>query len=382
MKAPVKRSLTDRAAVKHSLADRVARHVVRTLVRLPAPVKRRLAGRPTVVDGQTLDVNTQVGLSLMRLARWSDFASMPIEKARAQLSAEAWIFGDELPIESVEDITIPAAHLDLPARIYRPAGLTAPAGGLVHFHGGGWTLGDLSAADAVSRWLAHHAGIVVISVHYRLAPENPFPAALDDALGAYTHVATHAEEYGLDPARIGVSGESAGGNLAAVIAQETARAARGGPSPTTTTTPSPTPAPTPALQVLFQPATDLSTKRASYRLFGEGFTMTEADMDLYRRSYLGDHGSATDPRISPLLADDLSGVAPAYISTAGFDVLRDEGEVYARRLELAGVPVTLLRTPSLAHSAINVPGICPPARDALLAAAESIRSALASGTDA
>ncbi|MEV0473545.1 alpha/beta hydrolase fold domain-containing protein [Streptomyces prunicolor] len=118
-----------------------------------------------------------------------------------------------------------------------------------------------------------------------------------------------------------------------------------------------------------------------YRLFGEGFTMTEADMDLYRRSYLGDHGSATDPRISPLLADDLSGVAPAYISTAGFDVLRDEGEVYARRLELAGVPVTLLRTPSLAHSAINVPGICPPARDALLAAAESIRSALASGTD-
>ncbi|MFG2779085.1 alpha/beta hydrolase [Streptomyces prunicolor] len=361
--------------MKHSLADRIARLVVRSLIKLPAPVKRGLAVRPTVVDGQTLDVNTQVGLRLMRLAGWSDFASMPIEKARAQLSAEAWIFGDELPIETVEDIRIPAAHLDLPARIYRPAGLTGPAGGLVHFHGGGWTLGDLAAADAVSRWLAHHAGVVVISVDYRLAPENPFPAALDDALGAYLQVATHAEEYGLDPARIGVSGESAGGNLAAVVAQETARAARGGPSPT------PTPTPTPALQVLFQPVTDLSTKRASYRLFGEGFTMTEADMDFYRRSYLGDHGSATDPRVSPLLADDLSGVAPAYISTAGFDVLRDEGEVYARRLELAGVPVTLVRTPSLAHSAINVPGICPPARDALLAAAESIRSALASDTD-
>lgn len=155
----------------------------------------------------------------------------------------------------------------------------------------------------------------MISVHYRLAPENPFPAALDDAIGAYTHVATHAEEYGLDPARIGVSGESAGGNLAAVIAQETARAARRGPSPS----------PTPALQVLFQPVTDLSAKRESYRLFGEGFTMTEADMDLYRRSYLGDHGSATDPRISPLLADDLSGVAPAYISTAGFHLPPGEG---------------------------------------------------------
>ena len=358
-----------KAPVKHSLEDRVARLVVRSLVRLPAPVKRRLAGRPTVVDGQTLDVNTQVGLSLMRLAGWSDFASMPIGKARAQLSAEAWIFGDELPIGSVEDITIPVAHLDLPARVYRPAGLTGPSGGLVHFHGGGWTLGGLEEADAVSRWLAHHAGIVVISVHYRLAPENPFPAALDDAIGAYTYVATHAEEYGLDPARIGVSGESAGANLAAVIAQETARAARRGPSPA------------PALQVLFQPVTDLSAKRESYRLFGEGFTMTEADMDLYRRSYLGDHGSATDPRISPLLAEDLSGLAPAYISTAGFDVLRDEGEAYAHRLEQAGVPVTLVRTPSLAHSAINVPSICPPARDALLAAAGAIRSALASGTD-
>ncbi|WP_319453905.1 MULTISPECIES: alpha/beta hydrolase [unclassified Mycobacterium] len=357
------------AAAKHSLADRAARRVVRRLVNLPAPVKRMLAGRPIVVDGQTLDVNTQIGLRLMHLAGTGNFDSIPIEKARAQLSAEAWIFGDELPIGSVEDITIPTAQFDLPARIYRPAGLTGPAGGLVHFHGGGWTLGDLGAADAVSRWLAHHAGIIVISVHYRLAPENPFPAALDDTIGAYAYVATHAEEFGLDPARIGVSGESAGANLAAVIAQTTARAARCEPSPT------------PVLQVLFQPVTDLSVKRESYRLFGEGFTMTEDHMDLYKRSYLGDNGSATDPRISPLLADDLSGVAPAYISTAGFDVLRDEGEAYARKLEQAGVPVTLVRTPSLAHSAINVPNNCPPAQEALLAAAEAIRSVLGSGVD-
>jgi acetyl esterase len=356
------------AHAKHSLADRAARKVVRRLVNLPAPIKRMLAGRPIVVDGQTLDVNTQIGLRLMHLTGIGDFDSIPVEKARAQLTAEAWIFGDELPIGSVEDITIPTAHLDLPARIYRPAGITCPAGGLVHFHGGGWTLGDLEAADAVSRWLAHHAGIIVISVDYRLAPENPFPAALDDAMGAYTYVATHAEKFGLDPARIGVSGESAGGNLAAVIAQTMARAARCGPSPT------------PVLQVLFQPVTDLSAKRESHRLFGEGFTMTEAHMDFYKRSYLGDNGSATDPRISPLLADDdLSDAAPAYISTAGFDVLRDEGEAYARKLEQAGVPVTLVRTPSLAHSAINVPNACPPAQDALLAAAEAIRPVLAYG---
>jgi acetyl esterase len=358
------------APAEHSLADRAARRVVRRLVNLPAHIKRVLAGRPIVVDGQTLDVNTQIGLRLMHLAGIGDFDSMPIEKARAQLSAEAWIFGDELPIGSVEDLTIPTAALDLPARIYRPTGLTYPAGGLVHFHGGGWTLGDLGAADAVSRWLAHHAGIIVISVDYRLAPENPFPAALDDAMDAYTHVATHAGQFGLDPSRIGVSGESAGANLATVIAQTTARAARSGPSPT------------PALQVLFQPVTDLSTRHESYRLFGEGFTMTAADMNLYRRSYLGANGSATDPRISPLLADDLSGVAPAYISTAGFDVLRDEGEAYARKLEQAGVPVTLVRTPSLAHSAINVPNVCPPAQDALLTAAKAIRSILVSGVDA
>jgi acetyl esterase len=128
--------------------------------------------------------------------------------------------------------------------------------------------------------------------------------------------------------------------------------------------------------VLFQPATDLSAKRESYRLFGDGFTMTEAHMDLYKRSYLGDRGSVTDPRISPLLADDLSDVAPAYVSTAGFDVLRDEGEAYACKLEQAGVPVTLMRTPSLAHSVINVPGICQPAREALVAAANSIRVSL------
>lgn len=355
--------------VKHPLADRAARRIVRRVVNLPASVKRVIAGRPIVVDGQTLDVNTQIALRLMHLTGVGDFDSKTIEQARAQLSAEAWVFGDELPIGSVEDITIPIGVRDLVARIYRPIGLTYPAGGLVHFHGGGWTLGDLEAADSVSRWLAHHAGIIVISFDYRLAPEHPFPAAIEDAMGAYTHVAFHAEQFGLDPARVGVSGESAGANLATVIAQTAARVARSEPFPT------------PALQVLFQPVTDLSTRRESYRLFGEGFTMTEADMNLYRRCYLGSTGSSTDPRISPLLADDVSDVAPAYISTAGFDVLRDEGEAYARKLEEAGVPVTLVRTPGLAHSVINAPHTCPPAQDALLAAAKAVRSVLVPGYD-
>ena len=342
-----------------SLAERIARRAVRGLVRLPDPVKQVIAGRPIVIDGQTLDVTTQVGIRLMGLAGTGNFDSIPIEEARAQLAAEAWVFGDELPIGEVEDITLHTEHRDIPARIYRPAGPVGRRGGLVHFHGGGWTLGDLGSADAVSRWLAHHAGVVVISVAYRLAPEHPFPAALDDALAAYVHVATHARAYGLDPDRIGVSGESAGGNLAAVIAQEKAQDALA-----------------PTLQVLFQPCTDLSTKHDSYRLFGQGLTMTEAQVDFYREKYLGTDGSPTDPRISPLLAEDLSGVAPAYISTAGFDVLRDEGEAYARKLEEAGVPVTLARTPSLAHSAINAPGVCPPAREALRAAAQHIHTAL------
>lgn len=348
------------------LADRVARRLLRGLGRLPAPVKRALAGRPMRVDGQILDLDAQVVLRLLNLAVSKTFESLPLEEGRAQIASEAWIFGDTEPEVVERDLTIPGPGGDIPARLYRPEGIEGPTAALVYFHGGGWVLGDLGAADSVSRFLAHHASITVISVDYRLAPENPFPAAVDDALAAFTHVVEYAGEYDVDPSAIGVGGESAGGNLAAVVAQESARRVREAPVPT------------PAMQVLFMPVTDLSGKHHSYELFGEGLFLTEAQMDWYKAHYLTDPAQAEDPRVSPLLAADVHGVAPAYVAVAGFDVLRDEGEAYARRLTDAGVPVALRRHAGLVHGMVNATGVGTTARLVLLEAADALRSGLGS----
>ena len=189
----------------------------------------------------------------------------------------------------------------------------------------------------------------MVAVDYRLAPEDAFPAAADDALAAFRHVAEHASELGVDEAAIAVGGDSAGGNLAAVTAL--AAHADAGPEP--------------RFQVLIYPVTDLSEKRRSYRLFSDGFLLTERQMDWYRDHYVPDPAERSDPRVSPLLAEDLAGVAPAYVTTAGFDPLRDEGEAYAARLRAAGVPVALRRHPGLVHGFANVVGVGSVGREAL-----------------
>lgn len=315
-----------------------------------------------------MDLEAQVAMRLLNLAVSKTFESLPLEEGRAQIASEAWIFGDASPVAEVRDIVLPGPGGDLPARLYRPEGIEAPSPALVYFHGGGWVLGDLGASDSVCRFLAEHASLTVISVDYRLAPESPFPAAVDDALAAFTHVVEHAKEYDVDPAAVGVGGESAGGNLAAVIAQETARRARGADD-----------VPTPAMQLLFMPVTDLSTKHRSYELFGEGLFLTEAQMDWYKERYLPDAESAKDPRVSPLLADDVHDVAPAYVAVAGFDVLRDEGEAYAHKLAAAGVRVALRRHSGLVHSMVNATGVGSGARAALSEAAGALRMGLGSG---
>lgn len=215
------------------------------------------------------------------------YCELPVQQGRALISAEARIFGKQHPIETVRDITIPGGVGDIPARLYRPAGIEGPSAALVYFHGGGWVLGDLATADTVSRFLAHHAALTVISIDYRLAPEHPFPAGLQDALAAFNHVATHPTDYNIDPNAVGVGGESAGGNLTAVIAQQTALAARSEPTPT------------PAFQLLFMPVTDLSTRHDSYGPFGDGLFLTAGDMDWYRDHYLTDPTLVKDPRVSP-----------------------------------------------------------------------------------
>jgi acetyl esterase len=234
---------------------------------------------------------------------------------------------------------------------------------LVFFHGGGFVFGDLDTHDGVCRLLCRHAGAHLLAVDYRLAPEHPFPAAVEDARGALSWAWAHAHELGADPARLGVAGDSAGGNLAAVVSQLAAR--DGGPAP--------------VLQLLIYPATDSTRRRRSRELFGEGLFLTDANMSWFEASYLGSVGDPNghDPRASPLLASDLSGLAPALVVTAGLDPLRDEGEDYANALRAAGTPVALRRFPGFIHGFISAAGISRACRDAVIEVAGATRGMFA-----
>ena len=213
----------------------------------------------------------------------------------------------------------------VPIRLYRPQGVSPSTAlpVLVYFHGGGWVIGDLETHDTLCRQLTAGAGISVVAVDYRLAPEHKFPAAVDDAWSATRWVAAHAGELGVDAGRLAVGGDSAGGNLAAVVALM-ARDAK---------------APSIGLQVLLYPVTDVAAESQSYTDFAEGFILTRESMRWFAAHYLRGQQDAADWRVSPLRAPSLAGVAPALVVTAGFDPLRDEGDAYARCLREAGVRV-------------------------------------------
>jgi acetyl esterase len=269
--------------------------------------------------------------------------------------------GPPVGLGAVEDLTVAGAEGPLEARLYAPTPTERPGGLLLYLHGGGWVSGDLDTHEGPCRLLAHHAGVPILAVHYRRAPEHPFPAAVDDAFAALRWTRDHAGALGADPSGIAIGGDSAGGNLAAVAS----RVARDAGEPA------------PAMQLLIYPVTDLSEKHRSYRLFREGFYLTEGDMDWYRDHYLSDEETLRDPRVSPLLVEDLSGLPPAYVVTAGFDPLRDEAEAYARRLEEAGVPVAVRRHTGLIHGFANLSAVLPAARAAMLEAAGALRMGLA-----
>jgi acetyl esterase len=247
----------------------------------------------------------------------------------------------------------------LPGRLYVPDG--APAAGplLVFLHGGGWVVGDLETHDPACRFLAERAGVRVLAIDYRLAPEHPFPAAYDDSLAAYRWAVEHADELGADPARLAVGGDSAGGTLAAAVAIAAAR--EGLPL---------------AFQLLVYPGTDMRGGTESRALFNEGLVLDQKFMDVAKHSYLPRAEDVTDPRASPLLADLPDGLAPAYVATAGFDPLRDEGEAYARRLADAGVTVELRRFPDQVHGFLQMVGVGRTAPAAVAEVADRLASAL------
>jgi acetyl esterase len=232
----------------------------------------------------------------------------------------------------------------------------------VFFHGGGFVFGDLDTHDGVCRLLCRHAGAHILAVDYRLAPENPFPAAVEDARAALDWAFANAGRLGADPCRIGVSGDSAGGNLAAVVSQLAAR--DGGPAP--------------VLQLLIYPAMDSTGRHRSRELFADGFFLTKAHIEWFETHYLGaDRARGLDPRVSPLLAEDLSGLPPTLVVTAAFDPLRDEGEAYAEALRAAGTPARVRRFPGLIHGFAAAAGVSRTCRDAVIEIAGATRTMFA-----
>ena len=331
------------------IRSRVEGATARSLLALPEGVQRRLGGRPIEIDGQRLDPETQLFVRLRGLSPRPPYDELSVPEARAALERDAAsVRGRLVPVREVRPLEVAG----LPARLYVPE---AERGGLlIYFHGGGHVLGSLDSHEQPCRFLAGEGGVRVLSVDYRLAPEHRFPAAADDALAAFAWAREHAAELGADPARIAVGGDSAGGNLSAVVAQN----ARPGP----------------ALALLIYPVTDLSKKTESYRLFSDGFFLTERNMDWYRGHYLPDEDAGRDPRASPLLADDLSGHSRTHITVAGFDPLRDEGLAYARRLEEAGVDVTLALHEGWIHGLANAVGVARGSAAFMRKAAEALRT--------
>ncbi|WP_200915034.1 alpha/beta hydrolase [Mycolicibacterium fortuitum] len=332
-----------RDLIRQALLVRATKLTLAAIPRIPDRVKRLLlGGRSVTIDGNTLDTTLQFTLAAEHAAGVGGLVAdhdpeTGVAVSRAALRSTAAMMKVRIDAD-VSEISIPGPAGPIPARRYVPDGTGSPATSalLLYFHGGGFVLGDLDTHDSLCRLICRDGGIQVISVDYRLAPEHKAPAAVDDAYAAYRWALDHAA--GLGATRIVVGGDSAGANLAAVVTQQ-ARDSE---------------LPLPALQLLLYPVTDMSSETRSKTLFAKGFFLEKRDMDWFFSHYLdGAEVSAEDPLVSPLLAEDLSGLPPALVITAGFDPLRDEGDRYARALQEAGVVVDFREERSIIHAFAN-----------------------------
>jgi acetyl esterase len=285
----------------------------------------------------TLDPDAAVVFKAFQEAGRPPYESGSPAEARELYLKGRLVTNPEPPeLKSVQPLSIPSPTGSIPARVYAPMTLRQADGldpCLVFFHGGGWVIGDLDSHDVVCRKLADEGQLIVISVDYRLAPEHKFPAAVDDAIAAAKWIAGHAKQLGIDASRLTVGGDSAGGNLAAVVAIS----ARDGNGPAI------------AGQVLIYPATDFAMTHPSHREPETSILLTHSVIPWFRDHYLNGAADVHDWRASPARATTLIGLPPAYVLTAGADPLRDEGDEYARRLKEAGVAVTYRTFPGQFH---------------------------------
>jgi acetyl esterase/lipase len=310
-----------------------------------------------------LDPDAQRVLDLIRASGRPAYETLTPSEAREFYRAGRRILQpDPAEVADVRDLRAPAPQGAIPLRLYRGIGTERDAAlpALVYFHGGGWVIGDLDTHDTVCRQLANAANCAVISVDYRLAPEHKFPAAVDDAVHATEWIAENARTLGIDAARLAVGGDSAGANLAAVVALVTRDDKR----------------PRLRFQLLIYPATDfVESDRAPGPDFRE-FPLTRATMLWFRDLYLRGPADYGDWRASPLRAPDLRGLPPAYLLTAGFDPLCQEGQAYARRLEESGVPVQHRHLERQMHGFVTMGKIIAAAKPAIEDAARAARAAL------
>jgi acetyl esterase len=324
---------------KDAIVNTAAGVTLRALPRIPDGVKRlMLGGRSITVDGNTLDTTLQLMLEGRRATGIDGLAAHDdVIESRARLELLAASFKQDIPVARVTNLSITGPAGPIPARHYSPvAAGVAPL--LVFYHGGGQVIGSLDTHDDLCRKICRDGAMHVLSVDYRLAPEHKAPAGADDAFAAFVWAGDHASDLGADADRVAIGGDSAGGNLAALVAQ---RARNEGPG-------------LPALQLLFYPVTNYRDETRSQTLLAEGYFLTKHDLNWFRSRYLdGAQIDASDPRVSPLLADDLTGLPPALVLTGGFDPLRDEGQQYADAMSAAGVTVDHRQFGSLVHGFAN-----------------------------
>jgi acetyl esterase len=330
---------------------------------LPRPLRRLIAGAPIRRDGLELALDAQLLLRMLALTDTSLAGGDHLD-ARAQLELRRGLVGPGVTGVRTRDLDIPSdSGGPVPARLYEPVSLGTGSPLLVYLHGGGWVIGSIETHDSTCRYLARNAQVRVLSIGYRLAPEHHFPAAAEDALTAFRFAARNAESLGVDPSAIAIGGDSAGANLAASVCLQTAQTMGKGPRP--------------VFQLLFYPATDGTTRRRSRDLFADGFFLTDDDMTWFLDHYCPDLDLRSDPRLSVLLADDLRGLPPAYVATAGFDPLRDEGNAFADRLREAGVPVVKRQHDDLIHGFVSFVNLGTRFREAMSEAAGALRTGLA-----
>ena len=353
-------------------ADRARRAALGASGLVPPAAAALLARPATIADGARLDPMFQLGDKVIDIFGDQPLSDETLPEARRKTVAAAYhTSGPNVPVDYVCDLSIPVPATDaapstnIGARLYRPTRDDTTLPLLIFIHGGGFGAGTLDSHDVTCRYFASRGQVAVLSIDYRLAPEFPYPTPLDDCVAAFRWARDHSDNLCIDPDRIALAGDSAGGNIAATTCLRLRDAGEAGP----------------AFQMLFVPVTTAEADgggTASFTSFAHGPYLTAEHIKYFTGAYLPSDDLIPVPYVSPLLAEDLSGLPPAHVAVAGFDPLRDQGEAYARRLREAGVQVSLRRHETIVHPFVNSVGINSAARSAVDEAIGAMRMGLGS----